>query len=636
MGRQYDIVFPGNARQELDGGKNSKFARSIIADNESPDVKNVIFTNGACETRLGSTKLNTSAIGSFTIDGLYTRHDYTGASTMVAFAGGSMWQLNSTTFSTIGSAQSVFTAGVRVGTAEFENHMFIGNGYVTPYKYNGVAFTRHGVPAATGAVSVASATTSTGVLTGDYRYKVTYINSASVEGDVGTSTVTITATNAKLILTGIPTAPQSHGVGSRYIYRTAAGGSTFKRIATIADNTTTSYVDNTSDASLGATAPTDNGEPPKYSFCLYHQGRLFCNDTSNPNYIWYSNSLEPYTFASTNFQPIGDASFDLVRGASVYSNGILVQCENSLFYWDMPSTDPTAWRVIKIRSQYGSKSPFGTFLFDNKIMVPAMQNSKFSGFAAIAGTALDPEVTYLDSTTVGGDLHSDRIETDAFLIQEAYAGQISAFVFKNKAYISVPYDSGATTNNRVYLFDFSISNLGKKQKYSWVPLTGINATQFTEYGGNLYYGSSTATGFVYKLEPASTFSDDGSAIDSYIWTKEFSGLPGHENLEKDFRKLKILVEKTGNYYMTIAYRTDSDAGQGVTTQANLSAGTSLWGTLVWGSGTWGGGFDQEEIVLSLGQARGKRIQFKFTNQNTAGQRFKIYGMNFTYNIKGKR
>ena len=53
--------------------------------------------------------------------------------------------------------------------------------------------------------------------------------------------------------------------------------------------------------------------------------------------------------------------------------------------------------------------------------------------------------------------------------------------------------------------------------------------------------------------------------------------------------------------------------------------------MVWGSGT-----AQEEISIPLGQVTGKRLQLKFSNQNTAGQKFKVLGLNLTYNIKGRR
>lgn len=636
MADGYDIVFPAKGRQLLDGGKNSKYERSIIPDNESPDCLNVVFGNGAVATRPGAVKLNTSAIGSFVCDGLYTRRDNTGAETMVAFAGGTAWQLATTTFSTIASAQSVFTAGVRVGTAQYQNHMFIGNGYVTPYKWNGVAFTRHGVPAPSvsgfsGSVSATGGTFPAAT----FYYKVANVNSAAAISDVSTATAgLIVGANGSVELAGIPTAPQSHGVSSRRIYRASGVGGTFGLITTLNDNTTTTFSDTYYPAST--TAPTDNGEPPVYSVAVYHQNRLFVNDAANPNYIWYSELYEPFTFASTNFIAIGDASFDLVKGLEVHDNGVIVLCERSVHMVLMPTTDPTDWGPVRLNSPYGSRSPFGCFKYNSKLMFPAMEADKFVGFAGLLGGSVDPEVTTLESSASGSELKSDRIEADIFSVQEAYVRNISAQTFKNKAYIAVTSGDNQTTNNKCFIFDYSISNL-KKQEASWAPLDGLNAAQFTVYNQRLYYGNSTATGFVYQLESSSTlYSDDGAAINSYYWTKEYSGLKGHENLQKDFRRVKILVDQPGNYYMNVTYRVDSDSGDGTTVQVQLNPGANVWGTLIWGAGTWGSGAAQREAVLTLGQVTGKRIQLRFSNQNTAGQRFKVHGFNLTYNIKGRR
>jgi hypothetical protein len=48
------------------------------------------------------------------------------------------------------------------------------------------------------------------------------------------------------------------GVTARRIYRTVRGGAQLKLVATIADNTTTTYDDHTADGALGANAPTTN------------------------------------------------------------------------------------------------------------------------------------------------------------------------------------------------------------------------------------------------------------------------------------------------------------------------------------------------------------------------------------------
>ena len=633
----YHLVYPPKGRLQFDGGLNTKYPRSEIPDNESPDHLNVVFTQGAIESRGGVTKLSTTAVGSAVGDGLYVRHANTGSETMVVFAGGTAYSWSGTTFATIGSAQSVFTAGVRVGAAEFENHLFIGNGGVTPYKWNGTDFTRHGVPAATGTVSAASITTSTGALNGEYRYKIVNVNSASVYGDVGTASVTLSVTAGKVYLTGIPVAPQSHGVSSRRIYRNFASGSTatYGFLATLSDNTTTTYVDNTLDASLGVTPPTDNGEPPKYNAIVAHQGRLFCNDTSNPNYIWYSEALEPFTFGSTNFLGAGDASFDLVKGLAVYDNGVAVFAANGVYLILTPSATPTDWRVIRTRSPYGCKSPYGAWLYNNKLGFPAMQNGKFVGFAALSGGTLDPSASSLESAALGGDLQSDRIEPDMFDVQEAYVGNISAMVFKNRAYITLTDGDGNTTNNRMYVFDFSRENFAKKQDAGWLLWTGPVVAQMCVYDGKLYGVDATATGFVRQIGTASA-NDDGSAINSYYWTKEYSGRDGEENLQKDFRRVHVLVEKSGAWYMDLGYRVDSDAGVGTVRQVDLTPGGSVWGSFNWGEANWSAGFQQQEVTVTLGAVTGKRIQFKFGNQNTAGQSFKVHGLNFTYNIKGRR
>lgn len=91
---------------------------------------------------------------------------------------------------------------------------------------------------------------------GVYKYEVTFVN-ADGETSGGTSaSITTTSTNQKVNLTAIPLG--ASGVTARKIYRTAVGGSTYKLVTTIADNTTTTYTDTTADSSLGATIPTTN------------------------------------------------------------------------------------------------------------------------------------------------------------------------------------------------------------------------------------------------------------------------------------------------------------------------------------------------------------------------------------------
>lgn len=637
MGARFQHRYPNKGRLLFDGGLNNKFERSIIEDNESPDCANVIFENGAVETRGGTDLFNTASVGSYVCDGLFTRNDdNTDSQSMVAWWNGTLHSVSGTTFGTIASSTSVFTAGVQVTATEYENFMFFGNGNSTPYKYGGDSneFTRHGIPQPSSAPTLTTAGTGT-VLTGDYQYKVSYVNSALVEGDVSVTTPTFAVAGENILINSIPVAPQSFGVNQRKLYRTEAGGSTFKLLTTFNDNTTTSYEDGVVDGSLGTNAPSDQGVPPNYSVVLYHNGRLFAIDPSD-QLVKYSEYGNPYVFKATSFLRVGDTSGDIPKSLSIYDNSIVVHCEDSqwIIYLDDPANDAN-WQVIKVRANYGSLSPFGSFGFKNRVMFPAVQSKKFVGFAAVAGDTIDPSATLLTVSAAGSDLQSERIEPDMFLIQEGHLDKIHSIVYKNKAYVSVVYDAGNNTNNQIYVYDFSISNLSKKQKFSWVPWTGLNASHFTVYDGELYYADAAATGRIFQMN-TTTYSDNGTAIDSYFWTKEFAGLSGHENVHKDFRFAQIFFEKSGDWFMNFTVRQDSDTGGGDTDQIDLDPGGSLWGSMRWGIDEWGGGQAEGEIRKFISPIRGKRIQFKFSNQNTAGQKFKIVGMNFVYINKGER
>jgi len=91
---------------------------------------------------------------------------------------------------------------------------------------------------------------------GYYEYAITFVT-ASGETLAGTRrSITTTSGNQKVDLSSIPVGPS--GVTKRRVYRTAVGGGALKLVHEIADNVTTSYLDETPDASLGAAPPTLN------------------------------------------------------------------------------------------------------------------------------------------------------------------------------------------------------------------------------------------------------------------------------------------------------------------------------------------------------------------------------------------
>lgn len=92
--------------------------------------------------------------------------------------------------------------------------------------------------------------------TGTHSYVVTFVGedaSESESGVISNVVSSISGSNGQIALTGIPLG--STAVVSRKLYRTSANGSSYKLLATISDNTTTTYADNLADSTLGAVAP---------------------------------------------------------------------------------------------------------------------------------------------------------------------------------------------------------------------------------------------------------------------------------------------------------------------------------------------------------------------------------------------
>ncbi len=651
MAANNNIVYPTGKRIFFDGGLVTKFDKNLILDNESARCQNVVFDDGAVATRLGIATMSswvTTNVGSNVCDGLFTRINSAGSNALVTVFGGRVHVGEQASLVT--GQPASFVTNTRCTAAEYEGYLFIGQSGATPYKLldDQATITRHGIPSAPTSMTVATAGTGTG-LTGVYRYKVTYVNSALVEGDVSSNTTVITLSGQNAALANIPVAPASYGVIARKIYRTTNSGTAYNLLTTINDNSTTTYEDALADSTLGAAAPTDQGQPPAYSVCIYHAGRLFVVDPAD-KLVKYSEIGNPYVFKAENFIVAGDTSNDVPVALDIYDNSLVILCKRSPWLVYMGSTDDTDWRVLKIRSPYGTLSKFGSFRFNNKVMYPAVQNGRFVGFAALEGQTVSPSASLLTNTALGSDLQSTNIEPEMLRVNEDLLEGITSHVFERKAYIALPlntYDTTgnlveATKNNVIFLFDFSLGRLDREQEAVWCPWTNCEFISFTTYRHSnrdktqIYAGSVNADGYIRELNVEGVYSDNGSqAIDSYYYTKNFAGAKGHENIHKDFRYALILHDISPiDQDMNFTYIKDGQT-TGTTNTIPLTGGTT-WGTVIWGEFLWSPGVGSYESRSYIAPSFGKRMQFKFDNQNVAGQYFKLFGFNFVYNNKGLR
>jgi hypothetical protein len=630
----FRTVIPMDA---FDGGLNNKYEPAILEPNESPDCLNVVFDDlGGVQTREGYTVLNTAAVASNPCDGLFTANWNNGNQSMLAWFGTDMFVLSGTTFQTVPSAQGVYATSTAKNTVMYQNLCFIADGNDPPYKYDESVFTRHGIEQAS-QVTDGGTRGAGGNLAGDYHYALAYVNTQVVAGNISTGSVTIAASGAgeSVLLSGIPVPDQSFGVDAKYLYRTIAGSGvsgSYYFVATLPVSATT-YSDNIASASLGSEAASDQGKPPAYEFAVVHQERIFCNDSQNPQYLWYSNLENPFVFGALNFIKIADGDGEKITGLAVQGNSVVVFKEASVWLIYMPDTTASNWVRVKSNAKYGCSSHRSIVEYEQQLMYLGEQNGKITGFYAFLGNTTEPDVTALRVTTMFGDAKSDRIEPDVFKFQESNKAKCVGFIFDNKLWFAVTYDTGNTTNNRVYQFDFV--RRGKSRKIgSWVPFTGINADAFTVFNDKLYFGSADSDGFVHQLLDG-TYTDNGSAINSFYQTKEFDSGELLRHYQKDYRKAEFTVETLGDWLMQVAFILDSDKGGGNTQTIDLNPGGSLWGSMFWGTDDWGGGQDRIDAPITL-FGSGKRISFKFSNLNTAGNGFSVVRGNAYFNRRGLR
>ncbi len=121
---------------------------------------------------------------------------------------------------------------------------------------------------------------------GAHRYLATFVT-ADGETDAGviSASVTVTdkTTNGKVALSDIPIGGSS--VTARNLYRTVANGSTYLKLAALADNATTVYTDNIADASLGVQAPVTNTTGDPYLLSLVTLARMWAEQETGRAFL---------------------------------------------------------------------------------------------------------------------------------------------------------------------------------------------------------------------------------------------------------------------------------------------------------------------------------------------------------------
>lgn len=167
---------------------------------------------------------------------------------------------------------------------------------------------------------------------GAHRYRVTFVTAeGETEGGDLSAAVTVAnkAVNGKVALTRIPTGGSA--VTARKLYRTIAAGTDYLFLATIADNSTTTYTDNIADASLGAACPATNTTTDPYLNGLIKTARQMVETFTRRVLITQTWDLKLDCFSG-----------DLIRLPLPP-----LQSVSSINYVDANGVTPTLWAATK-------------------------------------------------------------------------------------------------------------------------------------------------------------------------------------------------------------------------------------------------------------------------------------------------
>lgn len=445
-----------------------------------------------------------------------------------------------------------------------------------------------------------------GVLTGEYRYRVTFAIRDS-SGNVLTESpysdiagpITLSANDVDL--SSIPTSGTS-GVNARRIYRSTNGGVDFFLLTTIADNVTTTYTDNASDFDL-ALLPLGHtlGNAPgvdstdRLRLIASWKDRLWASPLDAPDRVHYTENRVSHAWGASQFITIKPVGADLVgvTAFAVRRDDLVVGKRRSV--WILRGTPPDTIEAIQIFEGPGPLSQDATIVVQDVVYYLAedgVYRISGAGVARISEAAVHPWFT-----------------TEDFFNRGMFESATMTWNPLTNALELHLAAAGATTLNRWVTYDLKRQQwLGPHLTAAFTPtMSGL----MEDEDALLTPIMGSSGGHLYR-ENSSTISDDGSAIDFDVQTKFHSMQT--PDIDKFFGQLSVIskIELAGT--LTI---TPYVGG------LNASAGTAISHTLTTG----------RERLRRLGTGRYVKLRFQ---EATDSQSCELYGFELPYHELGRR
>lgn len=516
--------------------------------------------------RAGYQKLNsvqlTEGGNPATFTGLfeYTKADLTrqqiatGLTGVYRYGSPSANQWNSLSLTGAGGARTG-TAANLYDAAVFDDLFYLGNGVDGNLKYNGTTVYNMGITAPSTTATVALAAAGAGNLTnGTYSYKITFYNStlghesnpSSVTADV---TVVDKTTDGKVALTDIPVSTDAQ-VNQRRIWRTTVGGGVWLLLATINDNTTTTYTDNIADSGLGiAIDGFGNGVPPVFSMIEVWQGYAFMA-APNSSYIQFSKVNKPNACDTNDRRGLDINDGDVVTGIKKYSPLVAFKA-NSI--WNAYGSDRNSFGFTKTVPDTGSVNNACIVNVPLKNVLAFIDGN--ARFWFYNGVQVIP-------TALG-------LETDLNALNQGQLSKIVGSVHKTKNQCRWVVPNGSSDENDLMIwYDYL------EDKWGTQPIANVKANYITELKDSASRNQNYLAGYTgYVWSGDTGGSDDGSAVSCEVIDRGHPNVDPYPDQKKTFYEILVLFKVASGTTITVSIAPDNPEGT-YTSVGTIDCGTA--------------------------------------------------------------
>ena len=287
--------------------------RPDVADAQFAKLRN-LFVNrlGRLRVRGGNAAVMASLAAPVTG---FTRYINRTLARLVYASGPSVWIYNEST-NAAATAIATVIAGAKVDFVTLYDTIYWTDG-TSFFKWAGTGSAQAlGIAAPTtpcaSAVGTAGSLLAAGIASTWYGWYYTYVEADGTESNPSPiSTPLLQLTNQRANLSGI-TVSVNAAVTSRNIYRVGGNLNTVRLVGAIADNLTTTYVDNAADLSVGPNLLNFAHDVPVAgpTFFVAHKNRLAAaGDPANPYRLSFSSFGNANYWPTTIYDPLNDGGY---------------------------------------------------------------------------------------------------------------------------------------------------------------------------------------------------------------------------------------------------------------------------------------------------------------------------------------